>query len=25
MTKPPAHSDSTSDDPNNRIVGVTLD
>ena len=25
MTKPPAHNDPTSDDPNNRIVGVTLD
>ena len=25
MTKPPAHSDPESDDPNNRIVGVTLD
>ena len=25
MTKPPAHTDPTSDDPNNRIVGVTLD
>src|SRR6185437_588678 len=25
MTKPPAHNDPTSDDPNSRIVGVTLD
>jgi uncharacterized protein (UPF0262 family) len=25
MTKPPAHSDPTSDDPNHRVVGVTLD
>jgi uncharacterized protein (UPF0262 family) len=25
MTKPPAHNDPPSDDPNNRIVGVTLD